>query len=265
MSYLKKKCMGYSISDLLKHVLLQEDGFVPEAIEIFRNELQRREIDIQDLLKKESLKTGSVELIVPRTGFYYAGLKQSITGNIYCTSNGLFFIPKKIVEEGSYLYGIAASKLGMLGLVIDEIMYSYTRKESEVDLKGKKLPFSLLSQILEHSYAAYLKEITHVICWKKGTVRINKHGDKEVTLSFSKSKMLPLTQWFKHHGISYSVKKTIKEIVSGKIKGKKRSPYKTIHTDPLAKRLQQLKKAFDEGLISEKEYIAKRKRIIDDY
>jgi hypothetical protein len=40
--YLTKICSEYSTSELLKYILLQSDGFVPEAIDILTKEFKKR-------------------------------------------------------------------------------------------------------------------------------------------------------------------------------------------------------------------------------
>jgi len=62
--YLRKKCADFSTTDLLRYIFLQTDEFIPEAVEILKEELERRQGDIRQLIEKEVLRTGGVESVL---------------------------------------------------------------------------------------------------------------------------------------------------------------------------------------------------------
>lgn len=206
IEYLKKKCLEYSTTDLLKIIFLQAKEFIPEALEVYKNELKKREADIQDLLKKEFLKTGSIEHTISHVQTAYKNPTRTVTGNIYLTSNALFFIQKNIVNEGILTHGTGAYLLGPLGLIIDEIALSISKKDLSFEIKDNDLPLSLLVDIVEYSYVAYIRKIEIIDYWLNGRFQIDTHDKEKRELYFEKSNLDILKSWIDSHSITSSQK-----------------------------------------------------------
>ena len=204
--YLKKKCSEYSIPDLIKTIYVQSHDFLPEALAIYTNELKKRVLDIKDFLTKEFLKTGSVEHTVPSVQTHIKNQNSTAEGNLYLTSNGIFFIPENVTNQIAP-YGVGAMHLGALGLILDEIILSVSKKDLSTNTKPKDLPLSLLVDIVEYSYAAYINQIEIIDYWTNGRFEINTRDNGKIRFILDKSNLDILKDWM----VSHSIKKLQKQ------------------------------------------------------
>ena len=211
IEYLKKKCLEYSTTDLLKFIFLQSNEFIPEALEVCKNELKKRESDIQDLFRKESLKTGSIEQTIPQVQTDYKNPDRTVTGNMYLTSNGIFFLQKSIVDEGMRTHGLGAYCSVFLGAIIDEIALSISKKDLSFDIENNDLLLSLLVDIIEYSYVTYITKIERIDYWLNGRFQIDTYDKEKREFFFEKSNLETLKSWIDSHSIRSLQKHTFWE------------------------------------------------------
>jgi len=201
LEYLKKRLADYSTTDLLRHIFLETENFTPEAMKIFKDEVERREGEIEGLISKEATRTGVIEYVVKQTIFHETREENQITGNTYLTSKGLFFIPESIFKTSAYrtFLSIGVMELRLLGLVIDEDVLSLTIKES-----NKKLPLSMLTSIMPYSFCILIHEIKNVTYSNNGRIQTENYDDEQETLSVARSDLPTILSWLNLHNAPYS-------------------------------------------------------------
>jgi len=203
LEYLKKRFADYSTTDLLRCIFLETENFTPEAMKIFKDEVERREGEIEGLISKEATCTGSIEYVFKQTIFHETREENQITGNTYLTSKGLFFIPESIFKTSTYrtFLSIGVMELRLLGLVIDEDVLSLTIKES-----NKKLPLSMLTSMMPYSFGILIHEIKNVTYSNNGRIQAENYDDEQETLSVARSDLPTILSWLNLHNVPYSKK-----------------------------------------------------------
>ncbi len=223
--YEEKLCRSSTL-ELLKIILMQSenpDEFDKEAIKSFNDEFERRKTEFQNLLKDHYVKTGFVEYAIYGKNI---SLYDERWGNIYFSSNGIFFIPRKIVplsksnNNANFTYGIGASQLGAFGLIFDEIFKSISEsiqgKEkiiSTTKIHNINLPLSLLTDILDHSWNIMNYEIYKMVYKKNGEMTIETNDRTSINIIVDKSEILQIISWFEKYNLRYIQKKSIFEIL----------------------------------------------------
>ena len=263
LNYLRKRCAEYTDKDLLKYFLVEEEEYTDEAIEIFKQEFERRGKSIQALLEEESDETGSLEHQIYQSRIGWYGVNEDISGNTFLTSKGLFFVPERIFPRGSYPYGLGAMHLGAIGLIFDEVVKASTEKISIIRIDQKNTPFSLITKILDRSVGVKISEILHVDYWVNGSIDIKYDSDLDFRLFFKRDEMYNFVDWLTLHNIPAAKKETTMERFLGILRRKPKS----IQAKPesLSNKLLELKNVFEDGLITKDEYAAKRQKILDQY
>ena len=261
IDYLKKKCAEYSDTELLRFIFLESTDFIDEAIEVFKQEFEKRNKTIQSLIEEEAYKSGSIESIVYQSK--YTGLNEDVRGVTYLTTKGLFFIPERIFRTGTYPYGVGIMYLGAIGVVFDEIMKSFSDKETIIEIKQKNTPISLITRIMDCSFGIKINEIIYAEYSANGLIGIACKNSKKFTISFDKSNLDKIISWLKSHSISNTRKKSMSERLFEKLKRK--FQFNQYKSEPLSNKLRELKNAYEDGLITKHDYDEKRKNILDQY
>jgi hypothetical protein len=250
IDYLKQKCADFSDTELLRFIFLENTDYVDDAILVFKQEFEKRATSINSLIEDEKIKSGLTEFVI---------------GGIFLTSNGMFFVPNKTVEEGyfyDYPYGVATSIMGPLGIVFDEFFKSISQKEKVIKI-DKNLPVSLLSRLTD-SISIYSKNIKGITYTAKGKITIGlRNKMKEFTFYIDKEHLNKFLSWIDLHNLANIKKDSPREILSKWIKARINSARS--HSTPLQLKLQELKKLYDEGLITQTDYDRKRQEILDRY
>ena len=216
VDHLRKIYSNYSTEELIKYFLVKPDDFVPEALSVIREEYQKREGDINILIKRETLKSGVNEFVIDKVQ-YFASKKGEVIGNLYLTSKGIYFIPTKFRAE-ILPYGAFVYELGLLGIIFDELTRKLSEQKANTTAKGRNLPLSLLTRYIEYSYGKDIENIRSMTHWKSGAICIVVADGTVTGFSFNKSNIPLIETWIFSHKIPATLGKGFFESILGKLR-----------------------------------------------
>lgn len=224
VEYFKKIYSECSTEELLISILLKSEDFVEDALEVIKQEFQKREGDINILIKNEILKTGQNESVINNTENH-----DEYIGNLHLTTKGIYFIPLRRKSEW-LTYSIITYAIGvgwMTGVIWDNMIIRSSEKYSEENLntmaKKEDLPLSLFARYFEHSYGKNIEDIKYISSSKLGSIRIFTNDEKTETFNFSKKDRLLIEDWVSTHNIHYNKRKRFfDKIIEAINEGKKK-------------------------------------------
>ena len=192
--YLRKVYSDYSTDQLIRHILFEAGEFEPEALEIIKSEFVKREGDINDLIQKENIRSGNIEFKISDVRCFDLARSGKLTGNLFLTSNGIFFIPSKFKKDPPVPLG------GLIGIIFAELTSNLPAKN--LNEKKINLPLSLLVNYFEHSFGIENDKIKSIRFWQNGDLDIEPIDGKSVGFALDKGKVNQLEYWLLSHNIS---------------------------------------------------------------
>jgi len=224
LDHLRKIYSEYTTEELIKYILVGSDELVPKALSVIREEFQKRGGDIKTIIKKENYKSGLTEFLI-NDAQYFVPAKHEVIGNLYLTSNGIYFIPTKsrtTIVSGAFTLHLASLGLAPLGAVFDTIISKGLTKLSEEKVGdkvvNKNLPLSLVTKYVTHSYQEDIKNIKSVAYFKSGDIKIVTVDLKTVPFLVDKTDIPLVETWISSHKIPFTMGKGFFESILGKLK-----------------------------------------------
>lgn len=199
VNYLKKYYSACDTETLIKHILFQTDDFEPEAMDVIKEEYQKRAGNIEELIKSEKVKSGNIEYYISDAQYYNFEKKGYVTGQLFLTTEGIFFVPTHFKKDSPFLFGVFAHTFGPLAIIVDELLLHLPAKKTKEEKSS--FPLTLITRHIDYSFGFKTTEIKSMRCWKYGEINIEPFAGKSIGVLCTKDIVNQAQSWGTIHNI----------------------------------------------------------------